>query len=47
MRPDSSPRPPRKRHYGEIRRGVPDEAQRTELIKPFMARTLKPEGVPS
>ena len=39
-------RSPRKRHYGEIRRGVPDEAQRTELIKQFMARTLKPEGVP-
>ena len=35
-----SARPPRKRHYGEIRYGVPDEAQRTELIRQFMERTL-------
>ena len=34
-------KPPRKRHYGEIRYGVPDEAQRTELIRQFMERTLK------
>ena len=37
-------KPPRKRHYGEIRYGVPDEAQRTALIAAFMARTLKPQG---
>jgi hypothetical protein len=35
-------RKPKAKHYGEIREGVPDEAQRTELIKQFMARTLKP-----
>ena len=46
MRPDRHRALATKRHYGEIRRGVPDEAQRTELIKQFMARTLKPEGVP-
>ena len=34
-------KPPRKKHYGEIRYGVPDEAQRTELIKQFMERTNK------
>jgi hypothetical protein len=36
-------RPPKKRHYGEIRYGVPDEAQRTALIAAFMERTLKGE----
>lgn len=36
-----SARPPRKRHYGEIRDGIPDEAQRAELIRQFMHRTLK------
>jgi hypothetical protein len=35
--------PPRKRHYGEIRYGVPDEAERTKLIAAFMERTLKGE----
>ena len=41
-----SAKPPRKRHYGEIRQGVPDEAQRTELVRQFMERTLKgqPQG---
>ena len=39
-------RSPRKRHYDEIRRGVPDQARRTGLIKQFMARTLRAEGVP-
>jgi hypothetical protein len=35
-------KPPRERHYGDsIRNGVPDEAQRTELIRQFMERTLK------
>ena len=36
-------RTPKPRHYGEIREGVPDEAQRTELIRQFMERTLKGE----
>jgi hypothetical protein len=34
-------RKPKPRHYGEIRYGVPDEAQRTELVRQFMERTLK------
>jgi hypothetical protein len=39
-----SARPPKRRPYGIIRDGgMPDEAQRTELIKQFMARTLKSE----
>ena len=39
-------KPPRKRHYGEIRYGVPDEAQPTALIAAFIERTLKdaPQG---
>ena len=37
-------RKPKPRHYGLIRYGVPDEAQRTELNKQFMARALKPQG---
>jgi hypothetical protein len=43
---DYKPNRPRKkpRHYGEIRYGVADEAQRTELIRQFMARTLKGGG---
>jgi hypothetical protein len=28
-----SARKPKPRHYGEIRYGVPDEAQRTELVR--------------
>jgi hypothetical protein len=38
-----SARKPKPLHYREIRCGMPDEAQRTELIKQFMARTLKGE----
>ena len=34
-------RSPKKRHYGDIRYGVPDATQRTELIRQFMERTLK------
>jgi hypothetical protein len=34
-------RKPKPRHYGEIRYGVPDEAQRTALIAAFIERTLK------
>ena len=37
-------RKPKPRHYGEIRYGVPDEAQRTALIAEFIERTLKPQG---
>lgn len=29
---------PKKRHYGEIRQGVPDEAERARLIAAFMER---------
>ena len=36
-------KPPRKRYYGEIRYGVPDEAQRTELIRQFIERRLGQE----
>jgi hypothetical protein len=36
-------RPPKKRHYGESRYGVPDEVQRTALIAAFIERTLKGE----
>jgi hypothetical protein len=36
-----SARKPKPRLYGEIREGVPDEAQRTELIRQFIERTLK------
>ena len=32
---------PRKKPYGIVRYGVPDEAQRTELIRQFMEQTLK------
>jgi hypothetical protein len=42
-----SARLPRKRHYGEIRYGVPDEAERTLLIRQFMERTLKGERATS
>jgi hypothetical protein len=38
-----SARKPKRRHYGETRNGVPDGAQRTELIKEFMERTLRPQ----
>ena len=34
-------KPPRTRHYGEIR-GVPDEAQRVEFIRQFMAADVLP-----
>jgi hypothetical protein len=37
-----SARKPKPRHYGEVRHGVPDEGQRTELIRQFMERTLRP-----
>jgi hypothetical protein len=33
----SARKPKPARHYGEIRYGVPDEAQRTELARQFMA----------
>jgi hypothetical protein len=36
-------KPPRKRHTGLIRYGVPDETQRTEMIRQFMERKLKPQ----
>jgi hypothetical protein len=36
-----SARPPKKRHAGDFEGAAPDEAQRTELIKQFMERTLK------
>jgi hypothetical protein len=36
-----SAKPPRKRHYGEIVQGVPDDGQRTELARQFFERTLK------
>jgi hypothetical protein len=36
-------KPPRKRHYGEILDGVPDEAQHTELVRQFIERTLGKE----
>ena len=39
-----SARKPKPRHYGEIRYGVPDEAQRTALIAEFIERALKPQG---
>ena len=34
---------PKPRHYGEIREGAPDEAERTELARQFIERTLKGE----
>jgi hypothetical protein len=34
---------PCKRHYGLIRDGLPDEAQRMEQIRQFVERTLKGE----
>jgi hypothetical protein len=37
-------KPPRKWHYGEIREGVPDDAQRAELARQFIERTLKPSN---
>jgi hypothetical protein len=38
-------KPPRKRPYGVISDdGMPDEAQRTELIRQFMERTLRGEN---
>jgi hypothetical protein len=37
----SAPNRPRKRHYGEIVQGVPDDGQRTELARQFFERTLK------
>jgi hypothetical protein len=39
-----SARKPKPRHPGEIREGVPDEAQLTELLRQFMERALKPFG---
>jgi hypothetical protein len=36
-----SAREPKPRHYGEIRYGVPDEAQRSGLIAAFIEQTLK------
>jgi hypothetical protein len=34
---------PKKRYYGEIRYGVPDESQRTELVRQFIERELGKE----
>jgi hypothetical protein len=31
-------RRPKPRHYGEIRYGVPDDAERTELVRRFIER---------
>jgi hypothetical protein len=33
-------RKPKPRHYSEIKYGVPDEAQRRELVRAFIERTL-------
>lgn len=32
---------PKLRHYGEIREGVPDDAERTELARQSIERTLQ------
>jgi hypothetical protein len=37
-------RKPKPRHYGLMRYGLPDEAQRTALIAAFIERTLRPQG---
>ena len=34
-------KPPRKRHYGEIIEGVPDDADRTRRATAFIERTLR------